>query len=102
MEFLITLAILITLIGLLAFIGPKVAEVTKPHLSSGKVLPDDDELRLLCVDQLITDYNAEELNELADIAISHLKDEAQNIRCQWEDFLRRVYQASDEKSGIVC
>lgn len=102
MEFMITLAVLIALIGLLAWIGTKVSESGKQHLSSGKVLPDDDDLRLLCVDQLITDYTADELDELADIAISHLKDEPKTIRCQWEDFLRRIYQASDEKQGIVC
>ena len=102
MEFIITLAVLIALIGLLAWIGTKASESGKQHLSSGKVLPDGDDLRLLCVDQLITDYTADELGELADIAISHLKDEPKTIRCQWEDLLRRVYIASDEKRGIVC
>lgn len=101
MKFLIALASLLVLQGLLVWIVPKIAEKSKKHLSSGKVLPGDDELVLLCIDQLITGYNEDELEELADIAISHFKDEVKAERCQWEDFLRRIYIASDEKRGIA-
>lgn len=100
MEFLIALIIVIAIIGLLAIVGTKVAESEKQHLSTGKEIPDEDDLRFLCLDQLITDYTVDELEELADIAISHLKDEPKIIRCQWEDLLRHIYMASDEKLGV--
>ena len=100
MEFLIVLTIVVTIIAFMAIVGPAAAESEKQHLSTGKKIPDEDELRVLCVDQLITDYTVDELEELADIAISHLKDEPKVIRCQWEDLLRRIYMASDEKLGV--
>ena len=99
MEFLFILLGVVAAVVFLTWFGTHFSELEKHHLSSGKPIPGDWDLRLLSVDQLISDYTLEELDELADIATSHLKDDPKEVTL-WEDFLRRVYMASDEKNGF--
>ena len=42
-----------------------------------------------------------ELEKLEEIAVSHLKDPERSKRSQWEDLLRRIQIALDEKRGVV-
>ena len=94
MEFLITLGSLLILMALIVW----TIHFAKKAV---KALRIDDELVLLCVDQLITDYSLEELEKLEEIAVSHLKDPERSKRSQWEDLLRRIQIALDEKRGVV-
>ncbi len=90
----------IALVALIAWVGTKASEKERSENASKEGISDDGELRLLSLDQLLSDYTEAELEKLADIAISHLKDESLSMREQWADLLRRIYQASDLKSGI--
>lgn len=90
----------IALVALIAWVGTKLSDNDKSRLSSGKVIPDEEDLCSLSLDRLMTGYTKEELEELAEIANSHCKDESERVREQWEDFLGRICEASEKKYGV--
>ena len=94
MEFSIVLGSLLILMALIMW----AIHFTKEAVKASRT---DDELLLLCVDQLMANYSLEELEKLEELAVSHLKDPERSKRCQWEDLLRRIQIAFDEKKGVI-
>lgn len=94
MYALLIVAFLAFLLGLLVVVCKQAIAPKKKHLPSGKAFPDDKQLLIISIDQLMTDYKKEDLDSLLHYVSEKYNEEvSKEEKVKWNDLYRRVHTA---------